>query len=301
MLSWSIHPARVLGIEPKHFLWSGSKPSKDVQNDNPESTEKPQKIKESVLSPEARLGLMWMLEKTEGQSGFAGSISELSRRLQVSRHVVRELTGFMRWKRWLKYPKTDHYQFTEKFYRVFGSAGRANELRNMQVILSFLWNQAKLLDEVVKNHASKNLPAGKVEKSDALLLRSSQYLLSVLLFRADTRGVVTGLNKLELGWLAGMSKERVHSQIMLLKGLGVIGASVGGVTIPAPFGKLISVYILNLQHPCLGSGAVQVRRLSAVDKVITPYNAELFCVVWPRPMGVGGVIKRKWKSAKKSK
>jgi hypothetical protein len=184
----------------------------------------------------------------------------------------------------IRVSKVNHYQYTEKLYQLFIGVEKAREYRSLDLVSGFLAHQLQLhptTDKTTKQKKASpgNRLFGKLHESNALLPPSSQYFLATLLYRADLRGVVSGINKDDLARLAGMSKDRVHTQLKRLKEAGVIKSSVQGVTVKAPIGKLTTIYMLNIQHPCLGAGGVPVRRITATDKVVTDYN---FMQFWHR-------------------
>lgn len=101
-------------------------------------------------------------------------------------------------------------------------------------------------DKMTPAERLANLRARK--KSDRLS-NTNRLLLAVLLTRADRFGVVSDFGSSELRKATGLSQERLKCGIDRLLDLGLIRAYVPGATSQFFFGKITSVYFLNLQHP----------------------------------------------------
>jgi hypothetical protein len=262
-LTWAINPALVLGLDPKQFTLVERNRSSEGVDQSGETSAKKTKI---TLSPEARLGLIRLLEGTQGCPGFFESIAGLSRKILVSRHVIRELLAFMKRKRWLKSRGENQYEYTEKFFQLFATAKRGKEFRYMEKVIP------AFLDEQKRLHAMQNVS----RSLGASLPNASQYLLLILLYTADLRGVVSGIGRTVLFNMAGMSKSRTHSQLANLRKLEVIIRLVEGETLFPPIGKMASVYVLNLWHPSFGLHELKLNRITVTNKYIPPYNANPF-------------------------
>jgi DNA-binding transcriptional ArsR family regulator len=83
----------------------------------------------------------------------------------------------------------------------------------------------------------------------------NRLLLGLLLSRADRFGVVSDFGSSELCKATGLSPERLRHRIGRLLDLGLIRAYVPGATSRFFFGKITSVYFLNLQHPDISDGS----------------------------------------------
>ncbi|MGR5254350.1 hypothetical protein ACPV5S_19335 [Vibrio astriarenae] len=80
------------------------------------------------------------------------------------------------------------------------------------------------------------------------LTLSNKLILIILLAYSDPCGVVRGLSKTEVCKLAGISLQRLRSQLNTLKDKGYISSITGGQTLAPTFGKLGSAFWLNVWH-----------------------------------------------------
>ena len=111
---------------------------------------------------------------------------------------------------------------------------------------------------LVRGHCSASGRWGKkrgsaVTPDQPLLNPKTKFLLIVLLLKADNYGVVRGVGLAELGKLTGMKKSRVQGQLDVLLAQGYIHSLFPGITSTHLFGKVETVYFLNLRHDCYES------------------------------------------------
>lgn len=111
---------------------------------------------------------------------------------------------------------------------------------------------AALQNQITPAQRLANLRARK--KSDHLS-DTNRLLLAVLLTRANRFGVVSDFGTSELCKATGLSPERLRHRIGRLLDLGLIRAYVPGATSRFFYGKITSVYFLNLQHPEISDGS----------------------------------------------
>jgi DNA-binding MarR family transcriptional regulator len=90
---------------------------------------------------------------------------------------------------------------------------------------------------------------GKKIHSHFKLVIDSRLLLAVLISISDDCGVVTDCGIVELGQLAGMSKDKVKNHIKLLVEHKYINRTISGLTGKYIFGVRQGVYFMNLKHP----------------------------------------------------
>jgi hypothetical protein len=111
---------------------------------------------------------------------------------------------------------------------------------------------AALQDKISPTQRLADLRARK--KNDCLSA-TNRLLLAVLLSRADRFGVASDFGSSELCKATGLSPERLRHRIGRLLDLGLIRAYVPGATSRFFYGKITSVYFLNLQHPEISDGS----------------------------------------------
>jgi predicted transcriptional regulator len=108
----------------------------------------------------------------------------------------------------------------------------------------------------IKSLFSDNLhpPAHHKLKADTKLL------LIVLINNADTFGFVQSLENTILLKLTGMKRQALDGQIQKLIDFGYIRSKVSGINSKYLFGRMSSIYILNLQHVNFANCSEQTRK-----------------------------------------
>lgn len=92
----------------------------------------------------------------------------------------------------------------------------------------------------------------------------NRLVLAALLLKADEAGAVYGVGASDLKRIAGLSSDRLVSQLSKLQNLGYLRMRMGGLTGRHLFGRSTGAYFLNVGHPDFGGIAghsyVLVRR-----------------------------------------
>lgn len=113
--------------------------------------------------------------------------------------------------------------------------------------------QLNRVEQLLTSPTHKKKRGSGITPDLSLFKQTAKLLLIVLLLSADPYGVVRGLGLSQLGKLTGMKKSRVQSQLDVLLTQGYIHSLFPGITSTHLFGRVESVYFLNLRHDCYAS------------------------------------------------
>jgi DNA-binding MarR family transcriptional regulator len=160
---------------------------------------------------------------------------------------------------------------------VFGGRFRDAMLRTDEVKCQHKLKIDELLSPDKSSHKAVNdsgnkVQSGKLEYKNHPLGLSSRLLLIVMLYHANSEGVVRSLGVAELAVLAGQSAVAVKENIKKLKAKGYIRCSVGGLSKNLIFNKPYSHYFLNLTSINSGDGVRSVVIASSSSRKVEAFK-----------------------------